>query len=107
MEPKKERKESIVEIVALPTLAAGAGSLIGGMAGGLATRKLLGTPGIRQRLAKMTPEGRKKLLTTLQSAGAGVAGTASAVGSYALSEHIRDKMEKRRQLEMDERGGRS
>ena len=99
MSEKKQRKESIVEIVALPTLAAGAGSLIGGVAGGAATRKILSTPGVKERLAKMSGDDRRRLVHTLHSLGAGAAGTASAVGSYALSEYIRDRMDKRREME--------
>lgn len=103
MTAKKERKESIVEIVGLPTLAAGAGSLIGGIAGGAITRKVLGSPGISARLRKMSPEQRKQLVHRLHSGGAALAGTASALGSYALSEHIRDRMERRRELEAREK----
>jgi hypothetical protein len=101
MSEKKKRKESIVEIVGLPTLAAGAGTLVGGIAGGAVTRKLLGTPGIRSRLAKMSRDDKVRLVHTLHSLGAGTAGTASAVGSYALSEYIRDKMDERREMERD------
>lgn len=103
MTEKKERKESIVEIVGLPTLAAGAGSLIGGIAGGAVTRKILDTPGVSSKLKSMTPEQRKKLVHRLHSGGAALAGTASALGSYALSEHIRDRMERRRELEAREK----
>ena len=98
-EKKPEKKESIVKIVGLPTLAAGAGSLIGGVGGGALTRSLLDTPGVSSRLAKMSPERRAEVLKHLQSLGAGAAGAASAVGSYALSEYIRDRMDRRREIE--------
>jgi hypothetical protein len=94
-EKPSERKHNVAEIVAYPALAAGAGSLLGGVVGGQAARTVLTSPGISERLAKMSPTARKKLVSTLRSAGAGLAGTAGAVGSYALSEYIRDKMEKR------------
>jgi hypothetical protein len=97
MSDKPERKQGVAEIVAYPALAAGAGSLLGGVAGGQITKTVLTSPGVSERIARMPPASRRKLLSTLQSAGAGVAGTAAALGSYALSEHIRDKMEKREQ----------
>jgi hypothetical protein len=95
MPDRKESKESIVKIVGIPAISAGAGALVGALGGGYATRKILETPGVRARLLKMTPEQKRKFLQTAQRIGAGVAGSASALGSYALSEHIRDKMEKR------------
>ena len=63
MSEKKQRKESIVEIVALPTLAAGAGSLIGGIAGGAATRKILSTPGVKKDLPRCLREIAKSSST--------------------------------------------
>jgi hypothetical protein len=60
MSEKKQRKESIVEIVALPTLAAGAGSLIGGIAGGAATRKILSTPGVKSSSTLCTLLGQER-----------------------------------------------
>lgn len=99
MKEKSPRKESIVEIVGLPTLAAGAGSLIGGIGGGALTRTVLDSPGMRKRLSNMSPAEWRRVVQTAQSLGAGAAGTASAVGSYALSEYIRDRMDKRREIE--------
>jgi hypothetical protein len=99
MSDSNERKESLVEIVGLPTLAAGAGTLIGGVMGGGATRRILETPGIQEKLRRMTSEKRRNLVHTLHSLGSGAAGTASAVGSYGLSEYIRDRMDKRREME--------
>ena len=99
MNNTNERKPSLVEIVGLPVLAAGAGSLVGGIAGGAATRKVLDSPGVSSRLKKMTPEQRRALVHRLHSGGAALAGTASALGSYALSEHIREQMERRKRAE--------
>jgi hypothetical protein len=99
MTEKTPRKESLVEIVGLPTLAAGAGSLIGGVAGGTLTRTVLDSPGVRKWLSNLSKADLQKTVQTLQSLGAGAAGTASAVGSYALSEYIRDRIDRRRELE--------
>lgn len=99
MSEKKTKKKSIAEIVAIPTLAAGAGALIGGVAGGAATRRLLDAPGIKPRLARMDPAQKEKMLRHLQSIGAAGAGTAGAMGSYALSEYVKDQMDKRRSQE--------
>lgn len=99
MTEKSPRKQSLVEIVGLPTLAAGAGSLIGGVGGGALTRAVLDSPGMRKRLSKMSRADFEKAVQTAQSLGAGAAGTASAVGSYALSEYIRDRMDRRREIE--------
>jgi hypothetical protein len=102
MSDKTEKKKSIAEIVAIPALTAGAGALIGGVAGGAATRSLLDMPGINSRLGRMArtdPARKERILRHLQSIGAAGAGTAGAVGSYALSEYIKDQMEKRKSQE--------
>lgn len=91
----EEKKESLVKIVGIPTIAAGAGALLGGVAGGYTTRKVLESPGVRERLLRMSPEEKKKFLQTAQRIGGAVAGSASALGSLALSEHIRDKLRQR------------
>jgi membrane protein YqaA with SNARE-associated domain len=96
---KDDKKKSIAEIVALPTLAAGAGSLIGGVGGGYLTHKVLKSRGIQSRLRNMPKAKRLQMMRHIQSIGAAGAGTAGAVGSYALAEHIKDQMDKRRSQE--------
>jgi len=99
MSDKTEKKKSIAEIVALPTLAAGAGALIGGIGGGYLTHKALRSRGIQSRLKNMPKARRAQMMRHLQSIGAAGAGTAGAVGSHALSEYIKDQMEKRKSQE--------
>jgi hypothetical protein len=99
MNDQNEKKKSIAEIVALPTLAAGAGALLGGVAGGAMTRSLLDAPGIAPqlgRLARQDPVRKEKMLRHLQSLGAAGASTAGAVGSYALSEYVKKQMDRRK-----------
>ena len=96
---KDDKKKSIAEIVALPTLAAGAGSLIGGVAGGHLTHKMLRSRGIRSRLRNMPKARRLEMMKHLQSVAAAGAGTAGAVGSYALADYIKTQMDKRKSQE--------
>ncbi len=96
MNDQNEKKKSIAEIVALPTLAAGAGALIGGVGGGHLTHQLLRSRGIQSRLKNLPKARRLQMMTHLQSIGAAGAGTAGAIGSHSLSEYIKDQMERRK-----------
>lgn len=92
-------KPSLAEAIIPPVLATGAGALVGGIGGGMATRALLRSPGIRQRLARMTPDRRRKLVSTAEMLGGPVIGTAGAVGAMATREYLEAKLQKRREME--------
>jgi hypothetical protein len=96
-----EKKPSLFSAVAPPVLAAGAGALAGGIAGGLGARALLQAPGIRARLAKMTPARRKEVARAIELVGAPIIGTAGAVGSMATREYLDAKMQERRKMEAE------
>jgi len=82
------KKPNIVEIVGLPTIAAGAGTLIGGVTGGLLARKALLSPGMRSRFSKLSPEKQQRILNALIALSASGSATASAAGSYALASYL-------------------
>ena len=82
--------------ILLPAAAVGAGMFTGSLVGGTAARALARTPGMRQKLSRMTPAQKKRFLMTLASittaigggAGAGVSGL-----SYAALKREMDKKE--------------
>ena len=95
MKDRKDNK-SIAEIVAIPTLAAGAGALLGAYLGGTTTRALMDTRGVRSRLKNMSPGDLKALKSIIGTVGSAGAGTASAIGTYSLSQYVREEMDRRR-----------
>jgi hypothetical protein len=92
-EPKNKRSADIAEIVALPALATGAGTLLGGIGGGLLAREALQTPGVVSRLARMSPTKRDRVLAAVSGLLGSAAGTAAGVGSFTLAKHLQDKYE--------------
>lgn len=94
-----DRKPSLVEAVVPPVLATGAGALAGGVLGGMATRAALRSPGVQQRLRRMSPDQRRKLVNTVEMLGGPVIGTAGAVGSLATRDYLEAKLKKRREME--------
>lgn len=94
---KTEDKASILgKGVLLPSAIVGAGMFTGSLVGGTAARSLLNTPGMRQRLSRMTPAQKQKFMKRLSSittavgggAGAGVSGL-----SYSMLKKELDKRE--------------
>jgi|SaaInlStandDraft_7_1057024.scaffolds.fasta_scaffold00038_75 hypothetical protein len=96
-----DKKPTLLGAVLPPVLATGAGALVGGVAGGVATRAMLRSPGVRQRLSRMTPEQRRKLVQTVEMLGGPVIGTAGAVGSLATRDYLEAKLQKRKQMEAE------
>ena len=95
---KNQDSSSVVgKGVLLPAALAGAGMFTGSLVGGTAARALSRTPGMRQKLSRMSPAQKKVLLNRIAgittalggAAGAGVSGL-----SYGLMRKELDKKEK-------------
>lgn len=84
----------------LPAAATGAGMFAGGMMGAAATRAVLRSPGMRQKLSRMSPAQRKafreKALLVTNTAG-NMAGAGTGYLAHSLFQDEMDKRKKDRE----------
>jgi hypothetical protein len=96
---KKEKKDKgsvFGKGVVLPALGVGLGMYAGSAMGGTAARALANTPGLRQKLSRMTPAQKKKLLARVSYGTTAVGGVAGAGLGALIHDNVKKELAKKK-----------
>lgn len=99
---KKDKDHIVTRGVLLPAAAVGSGLFLGSIVGGTSARALLRTPGMKRRIARMSPQERAAFVRRVGMATGSIGGAAGAGVSgisYGMLKRELDKREKRKESE--------
>lgn len=97
MKKKEDRGSVIPKGILLPAAAVGAGMFAGSLMGGTLAKVLSETPGMAQKISRMTPAQKRVFLRRIRLATGAIGGTAGAGVSgisYSMLKKELDKREK-------------